>query len=387
MPMKRSFAALAAVLFMFSCNQDKNITITGSYPAGAGEYLRIEMLNIAQTQFIDSVKVTRKGSFTIGLDLENPELILLKNPRGQYINLLAFPEDHIQLEIPDTSFLAGYTVSGSQESEKIRLLVEKVEATKVVLDSILDELNQLEDMNSPEATELIADYREVFDQQKKSNIKFVIENLSSLASVYALYQRVAPDLYLLNEVRDLQFYKIVSDSLKVKFPGSTLTQSLVNDVDKRMAEYNNILMINKLTELDKVETGLVELKIEDPLGNERSLRELNGKVVLLNFWASWDRESRDATRRLINIYNKYHARGFEIYSVALENNRNTWRSAIDFEEFPWINVSELTYPISYAARLYNVTELPTTFLIDREGNIGAKNIYGNQLATWLDNLL
>jgi thiol-disulfide isomerase/thioredoxin len=114
---------------------------------------------------------------------------------------------------------------------------------------------------------------------------------------------------------------------------------------------------------------------------------LAGKVVLINFWASWDQGSRDAARALRPIYTKYHPQGFEIYSIALDKNRNVWRAAIDFEEYPWINVSELSYPYSYAATVYNVTSLPTSFLIDREGTIVAKNISGKTLATWLDNLL
>ena len=62
-------------------------------------------------------------------------------------------------------------------------------------------------------------------------------------------------------------------------------------------------------------------------------------------------------------------------------------SAVDFNEFDWINVSELTFPESRAALLYNVSEIPTTFLINREGDIVAKNLLGRSLETWLDNLI
>ena len=62
-------------------------------------------------------------------------------------------------------------------------------------------------------------------------------------------------------------------------------------------------------------------------------------------------------------------------------------NAIDFNEFRWINVSELSFPESKAALLYNISELPTTFLITREGDVVAKNLYGRTLETWLDNLI
>lgn len=384
---RKIFIGLIISALLFSCGKDDNITIRGSYPAGAGEYVQFEMLNIAEAQFIDSVKLNKKGAFKFDFELDHPELILVKNARDQYINLLASPGDEIKVNIPQSSFRKGYTVEGSDPSEKIRYLVENVERTRTRLDSILGTINEMDDIESPEAKKLIEEYREVFNDQKRTNIRFIIENINSLASVYALYQRVAPDVYLFNDLKDLQYYKIVADSVRVKYKGSTLAQSLVNDVEQRLSEYNNMMMINKLTQNNTVESGLVDLVIEDVNGNEQSLRELDGKVILLNFWASWNNESRTANRRLISLYNKYHEKGFEIYSVAMDNDRNTWRGAVDFEEFPWINVSELTYPNSYAATIYNVQSIPANYLIDREGNIVAKNIGSNVLATWLDNLL
>lgn len=372
---------------LYSCGNDDNVTIRGTYPAGAGENLQFEMLNIAEKQFIDSVKVNKKGDFRFGFSLDHPELILVKNNQQQYINLLAFPGDEIRLEIPQSSFRKGYSVEGSEESEKIRYLVENVEQTRTRLDSILGAINEMEDLESPEAKQLVASYREIFNEQKRTNIRFIIENLNSLSSVYALYQRVAPDVYLFNDLKDLQYYKIVADSVRVKYEGSTLARSLVNDVEQRLSEYNNMMTINKLTQGKMVETGLVDLVIKDVNGNKQSLRDLEGKVVLLNFWASWNNESRVANRRLLNLYKEYHDKGFEIYSVSLDSDRNTWRGAVDYEAFPWINVSELTYPSSYAATVYNIQSIPANYLIDREGNIVAKNIGSNVLATWLDNLL
>jgi len=385
--MRRIIIGLIISSILFGCGSDDNISIRGSYPAGAGGYLQFEMLNIAEKQFIDSVKMNRKGDFRFSFNLDHPELILVKNRQEQYINLLVFPGDEIRLDIPQSSFRKGYTVTGSEESGKIRGLVQEVELTKTRLDSLLGALNEMENLEGAEAESLITAYREIFNDQKRANVRFIIENISSLASVYALYQRVAPDVYLFNDVKDLQYYKIVSDSVRVKYPGSTLTNSLVNDVEQRLTEYNNIITINNLTKNRTVETGLIDLVIEDVNGNEQSLRGLDGKVVLLNFWASWNSESRTANRRLIELYNEYHDKGFEIYSVAMENDRNTWRGTVDFEEFPWINVSELTYPNSYAATVYNVQSIPANYLIDREGNIVAKNIGSNVLSTWLDNLL
>jgi thiol-disulfide isomerase/thioredoxin len=387
MPIKISILVSLITLTLFSCSNDGNITVRGSYPAASGEYLQVEMLNIAETQSIDSAKIGKNGDFKFDLELDHPELILVRNNLGQYINLLAFPGDNIRLDIPAASFREGYEVAGSEESEKIRLLVDRVNRTKLNLDSISDALDEIEDQEGPEAKQLISSYQQTFMEQKKDNIRFVIENLSSLASVYALYQRIANDVYIFNDLKDLQYFKIVSDSISMKYPGSTLVTSLANDVERRMKEYNNMLALSEISKQNIVEAGMIDLNIEDDAGDEQSLSSLKGKVVLLNFWASWDDDSRGVTRALKRVYDQYHSRGFEIYSVALDNNKNQWRNAIYFEEFPWINVCELTYPYSYASTVYNVTSLPANYLIDREGNIVARNLAGKALATHLDNLL
>jgi hypothetical protein len=385
--MKNLYWIIILSITLWSCKDEGNVHISGSYPEGKSEYLELHILNIAQTNLIDSVKVNKKGQFKFTVELNEPELLLVKNSQQQYINLLAHPDDTINLDIPQQSFKQGYSLSGSEESEKIRELVEKLENTRSQLDSISDIYDKLTDKGGVEAGQLTTAYQEIFREQRKSNIRFIVENINSLASVYALYQRVAPDIYVLNEIRDLQYYKIVADSISVKYPGSSLTASLVNDVERRKAEYLNLTKINEYSKNNEIKTGLIDLVIENTESEEISLKSLEGNVVLLNFWASWNPESREANRNLKAVYDKYHARGFEIYSVSLDNDRNQWRSTIFFEEYPWINVSELTYPYSYAASVYNVTELPTNYLIDREGNILIKNLSGKILATWLDNLL
>ena len=97
----------------------------------------------------------------------------------------------------------------------------------------------------------------------------------------------------------------------------------------------------------------------------------------MTFWASGNEASiQSLCLQLKSTYKRYHERGFEVYAISLDNNKINWMNAMDFNEFDWINVSELSYPDSRANLLYNVTALPTTFLINREGDIVAKNLYG-----------
>ncbi len=383
--MNKYLAIAITAIMLVACNNENKVTISGTYLDGTAQSITLEMLNVNQLDRVDSVKINKNGSFLLKTELENPELLLVKNENGQIINLLAFPGEDIELDIPDSNFESGYTVSGSSESDKVKLLVNRVEITKRKLDSIVQISNQTED--TTELKLLLQQYTDIFNKQRLFNVRFVVENISSLSSVYALYQRIGPEDYILNKMNDLQYLKIVADSVKIRYPESSLVISLVQDIARRTSEYENLLLLNKLAETTIEDTGNINLTIPDAEGVEISLRSLKGKVVLLNFWASMDNASRKSNQTLKGIYDKYHSKGFEIYSVSLDNNMAAWRDAIRFEDYKWIDVCELSYPNSYAASSYNIQAIPTTFLLDKEGNIIAKNIQGTLLATWLDNLL
>jgi peroxiredoxin len=211
--------------------------------------------------------------------------------------------------------------------------------------------------------------------------------MSSLSSVYALYQKYDDSNLVLAEETDLQYFKSVADSLEVTFPNSSLTKSLRADINTREARFREQQQMDQLLSMADGETGLLELSIPDRDGNEIPLSSFQGKVILLSFWASGNQQSIRSLLQLKSTYIRYHGEGFEVYAISLDNNKIDWMKAIDFNEFPWTNVSELSYPESRAAVLYNVSGLPTNFLINREGEIVARNLYGRTLDTWLDNLL
>ena len=96
-------------------------------------------------------------------------------------------------------------------------------------------------------------------------------------------------------------------------------------------------------------------------------------MVLLVLWASWNEKSVPINYDLKSLYGKYHGNGLEIYQFSFDTELKEWVDAIHYDELPWINVSELSYPESSVAARYNVTDLPAIFLIDRQGEIRGKN--------------
>jgi len=248
-------------------------------------------------------------------------------------------------------------------------------------------VDSIDDPESPQMGLIRSAYTQTIIKQKRFTIKYLVEHMSSLSSVYALYQKYDEQSLILGSESDLQYFKTVADSLEQIYPNSSLTKSLQADIQQRESEFNKAMQLNQLLEMADGETGFMELSIPDREGVEISLSALKGKVILVTFWASRSEESIKALLQLRSTYKKYHSSGFEIYAISLDNNKINWMNAIDFNEFEWINVSELSFPESRASLLYNVSAIPTTFLINREGDIVVKNLFGRTLETWLDNII
>ena len=387
--MKRDLLYVIGLILLIAgsgCSNSKS-EIAGVIIGGEGQNLILERLDVNQTSVIDSIQLGSEGSFSVKIKNEEPELYILKNSKGDLINLLVSPGEPISIETTYDSFGKAYKVEGSEESEGIRILVEHLQQTRNVLDSLQAVAGSIEDPESPQMDLIRNAYGLAYIKQNRFTIKYLVEHMGSLSSVYALYQKYDGENLVLGREQDLQYFKSVADSLEITHPNSSLTLSLRADIDQREARFKEAAHLNTLLDMAGEESGMLDLTIPDREGNEISLSSLTGKVVLVAFWASGHNNSIEAMLQLKSTFNTYHASGFEVYAISLDNNKIQWMSALDYNEFNWINVSELSYPESNAALLYNVSSLPSTFLINREGDIVAKNLLGRQLNTWIDNLI
>ena len=134
-----------------------------------------------------------------------------------------------------------------------------------------------------------------------------------------------------------------------------------------------------------------EIAMRDPQGNIRKLSDLKGKVVLIDFWASWCRPCRMENPNLVKTYDEYmdvrfkNGNGFDVFSVSLDRNKMAWEASIKQDGLVWENhVSDLQYWRNAAALTYGVNSIPATYLIDGEGNIIKKNLRGKVLRNTLE---
>lgn len=385
--MRIQYAAFLLLLLAGSACNRNNVSIEGSVVDGEGQTISLERLDVNRISLLDSTTIGKGDRFSISTNIENPELFVLRHSNGEIVNLLIAPGENISLTTEAESFGKGYELEGSEESENIRILVEQLNATRSTLDSLQEVAATMSDPESPHLKVIRNAYAQTIVNQKRFTIRYLVGHMTSLSSVYALYQKYDEEEMVMGLQSDLQYFKVIADSLEISHPNSSLTKSLRADISRREAEFSRDSQLNTLIEMAGEASGLLDLSIPDREGKELSISDFKGKAVMVVFWASGNQASINQLLQLKSTYKLYHQKGFEVYAISLDNNKVQWMEAIDYNEFNWINVSELSYPESRADKNYNVSSLPAGFLINREGDIVARDLFGRTLETWLDNLL
>lgn len=129
-----------------------------------------------------------------------------------------------------------------------------------------------------------------------------------------------------------------------------------------------------------------DFTMETPDGKMLSLKDLRGKVVLIDFWASWCGPCRRENPNVVKAYQKYHPKGFDVLGVSLDKDRKRWLDAIEKDGLIWHHVSDLKGWSNAAAQLYGVSSIPHTVLVDRDGKIIARNLRGPALEQKLEEI-
>jgi len=360
---------LLFALIVLSCSRGEQIRVKGIVEDAEG-MIYLDEQGLREIRKIDSTNLKRNGSFVLKDRIDIPTFYNLHLGNQRIIPLLLKPGETAEISTNLSEFATDYEVKGSQESIYLLELNQKLSRTRHSLDSLTTVFNKQQDGDEEVIAGIQAAWEEVLQSQRKSSIKFVLEHMNSMAAIYALYQKINDDDFVLNSNRDIQLLKITSAALDTIYPESEYVQSLKLNAATLEKEIQNQNW-QKLIEASP--SSFPDIRLPDPYGDTIALSSLAGKVILLSFWASWDEASITLNQNFKKLHDKYHQRGFEIYQVSFDEELGPWMTAIDFDELTWNHVSELSYPESRVAGIYNVTELPAFFLIDRQGQITGKN--------------
>ena len=261
--------------------------------------------------------------------------LALAMPQNPMVHVITLPKERVNLELEYSDrhgMLAVAGVKGSRNMEVYR------EFSQLLMAAAGDQSRQMS---------LAGDMEQLIGA-----------NSDVLMSAFLVtYFEQAFDQYVL-------LYKQVRDGLAGRYPDN----DFVRHLDEKL---RGVL-------LPGMEAPDIAMPGTD--GREHRLSDLRGKVVLIDFWASWCRPCRMENPNVVRLYGKYHDRGFDIFSVSLDNSREQWLRAIEADGLRWENhVSDLRGWSSSGGRLYGVSSIPATVLVDADGKVLARNLRGEDL--------
>lgn len=345
---------------------DDNVFIKGKIDNFHSKTIYFEELFTNSVIVIDSVKTDEDGVFIEGLKINTPGFFRFRIAPNNFFNFIAAPSDSLIISADASRLEATYSITGSEESKRLKELnvfLQTIYRTNDSLNAHLQRHQQNNDINNyMAAVQFQQQLSGQFHDFVKNFIDYKPGSLSSLAAVQNL-----------DAEANFEYYAKVEAGLKNSFPN--------------LPQYKDLKA--KVDELKKLAIGsqAPEISLNDTEDKLRSLSSLKGNVVLIDFWASWCRPCRAENPNVVKMYNKYKDKGFEIFSVSLDKSKPAWINAIKQDGLIWKNhVSDLGYWNSAVVPMYGIKGIPLTFLLDKDGKIIGKNLRGAELEKKLEEI-
>lgn len=336
--MSRYLYCFLTTIFLISCQSSTKFSISGTITGATGETLYLEHTSLMSTIALDSCILDTHGYFHFSsISPQYPDFYRLRI--GSQTLPLAIDSTE-QIIITTTRDSLPYTVS--IEGSPISLTMAQLRTTA---------------RTAPR------------EELRKQTQKVIIDNPRSLAAYYAVFLKQKGE-YIWNilDPQDRRMYQAVATSFQTWMPEYERTIVMHNQVMEVLLSERSIKNQQSIRQfINEAENTFLDIVLPDEEGEEQLLSDLRGEVIILDF-SSYEMENAvEYIFELREIYNKYHNKGLDIYSVSLDRNQLLWEQAV--EHLPWTTVRADQNTAVSVLLQYNVQGLPTLFLIDRKGNI------------------
>lgn len=380
--MMKGAVLFAVALALASCSKEK-FHINGTITEAKDSILYLENISLDGPVVVDSVKLDETGSFEFSEERpETPEFYRLRIA-NQFISLSVDSTETISVKAQYPTMATGYTVEGSENCETIKTLsLKNIDLYNRVL-----AIQQNTQMGMEATGDSIQKVVEAYKDDVKKN--FIYKDPMKASSYFALFQTLG-NMLIFNpreSKEDIKAFAAVATSWDTNYPNAVRGQNLHNIAIEGM---KNVRIIenkqNMKIDLSKVDTsGRLDITLVNNKGQMSKLSDLKGKVVMLDFHAFATDESTARIMKLRELYNKYHAQGFEVYQVSVDPDEHFWKQQT--AALPWVCVRDPEGINSSLMRTFNIQNIPTFYILNRENLLHKRDVQIKDLDAEIQSLL
>lgn len=380
--MKHLLKVFVLLLVFSSCKlngSNDKYNIQGTLKNFPAKSIYLEKMGLKDITLVDSSKIDDKGNFSMEGISEDGFYRLKLDDRTFWLFLLEKADYKVTIDLATAE---PFKITGPANNDEFQGALKKLNDTKAAMQNaqmqymMYQKMGVSEDSIAQIGNELNK-VGEAFVEDMKKGIKTTKSPLVALFYVTNLPFQEYPEEN-----------KQVIDMLKKGMPNSSYTTDFAAVYEQFAQQAKAVEMQKAAAESTAIGAQAPEIDLPTPDGKNIKLSSLKGKVVLVDFWASWCGPCRVEMPNVVNTYNKYKSKGFTVYSVSLDKEAGAWKNSIKSLGMMWENhVSDLKYWQCEAAQRYGVNGIPATFLLDKEGKIVATNLRGPALEAKVAELL
>ncbi len=382
--MKKIAYLLTALLLLTACQRERTFTVKGTIEGAKDSTLYLYNRSMSGIVLLDSALLDDDGTFCFEQPSPvGPDLYVLRLS-NQIINLAADSTETITISGRMPDLISNYRVEGSESSEKIRQLsLMHAQLQRRVFDveqnpALMGGQSMIDSLRS-----LIQQYKDtvlmnyIFREPQTAHAYFALSQ--TLDHVYWNTSHI----FEMGDSLDDRAYRAVATCWQQYYPESNRAQQLYNMVEREITNSRIVqARQQQLSEEQIVVSDIIDLSLPDLNGQQRTLSELRGQVVLLDFHLFSAPESGERILKLRDLYNRYHSRGLEIYQVSIDQDEHLWKQAVS--ALPWVAVYD---PSGTSLTRYNVQEVPEFFTISRANALQKRSSQISDIDAEIERLL
>ena len=365
--MKKFSLWVCALLLIAACRQTPVAQIHATLEGAGDTVVVLQKLNYNRLLPVDTIRTDAAGQFRYKVKLTGnaPYFYYLYYGGNPVASMILLPSDRVDIVVPAEG---PFTIEGSEESA----LFQQVNASFA---EACDRMNSLalsldEDSTDDEIRAVNQAMSRLYVDYKRDAIRHVVTHPYSVTSAVMLFQRFNDELPVFGQESDVVLFKTVQDSLSQVYPRTEYLTAIRDELDARRRSLD---LSSRIGDVSLI--GFPDVTMPDVDGRMQTLSDLEGQVIVLSFWSAGQDEHKLFNVDLAELYAKYHDRGLEVYQISLDIDKPGWASIVRSQQLPWISVNDGLGTQSPSVISYNIGQIPSLFVIDRSGDIVARDVF------------